>query len=87
MSSQTVYFTNPSVINGIQNQVGSTANQITTSQMNLTGALYNSSGRFVDKYTLDKGFGPYQVDCVPLLVKDTFAMPKFSQNPTSPSSV
>ncbi len=85
MSSQTVYFTNPAVISNIQSQVGTTPNQVSTSQVSLTGSLYNSLGRFVDKYTLDKGIGQYQVDCIPLVIKDTFAMPKFSTNPTSPS--
>ena len=36
-SNQNVYFTNPSVINQIQGQVGTTPNQVTTGQVNLSG--------------------------------------------------
>jgi len=85
MSSQTVYFTNPAVITGIQSQVGTIPNQVTTSQINLTGALYSSANQFVDKWTFPKGLGSYQIDCIPLAVKDTFAMPKFSQYTTNQS--
>ena len=100
MSSQTVYFTNPTVISGlesitttqtsqistIQGQVGTTANQINTSLINLTGALVNiNTKQFVDKYTYPKGLGPYQVDCIPVQVTETFPMPKFSQNSSTSS--
>ena len=78
---QTVYFTNPAVITGLQQSVGTTPGQITTNQINLTGALFNiNCTQFVDKYTLPRGLGPYQVDCIPIVLKDTFSMPKFSLN-------
>ena len=83
MATQTVNFTNPSVINSIQGLVNTSTGQVNASQVNLTGALYNSTNQFVDKYTFPKGMGPYQIDCIPMVVKDTFAMPKFSQNSSS----
>ena len=87
MSTQNVYFTAPSFVTDTQSQIGSTPNQINTGLINLTGALNNMAlNRFVDKYTIDKGIGPYQVDCIPLVVNDTFAMPKFSQNPITPNA-
>jgi hypothetical protein len=80
-SFQTVFFDSPQVINNLVSSVGTTPGQITTNQINLTGALYNTSNNhFVDKYTYDKGLGPYQVDCIPIVIKDTFACPKFSLN-------
>jgi len=102
MSSQTVYFTNPAVISGlqsttttqtsqistIQGQVGTTSNQINTSLINLTGALKNTSvNYFNDQFTFDKGMGPYQVDAIPICFNDTFTMPKFSRNLLATSSI
>ncbi len=81
MSTQTVYFNNPASITNLQQSVGTTPGQITTSLINLTGALINVNNiQFVDKYTIDKGLGNYQVDCIPIVMKDTFACPKFSGN-------
>ncbi len=49
--------------------------------INLTGAMNNLSvNRFVDKYTINNGLGPYKVDAVPITFRDTFGMPKFSNN-------
>jgi len=80
-SFQTVFFDSPQVINNLVSSVGTTPGQITTNQINLTGALYNvNCNQFVDKYTLPRGLGPYQVDCIPIVLKDTFACPKFSYN-------
>jgi len=63
MSTQTVYFDNPASIVSLQNttstiqsQIGTTANQINTSLINLTGALYNmASQQFVINILLTKG--------------------------------
>ena len=96
MSTQTVYFTNPSVISGlqsttttIQSQIGLTGSQINTSLINLTtGAVRNLSvNYFVDQFTVDKGLGPYQVDAIPICFNDIFTMPKFSRNLLATSSV
>ena len=91
--SQIVNFTQPDVINNlqssntiIQGQIGTVPNQINTSvanlsTINLTGSLYNTSvNYFYDKYTLDTGLGPYQVDAIPMCFYDVFPMPKFSRN-------
>jgi hypothetical protein len=94
MSTQTVYFNNPSSITTLQGQVGVVAGQVNTttvnattinptmiSSFNTTGAINNLSvNRFVDKYTINNGLGPYKVDAVPICFRDTFAMPKFSNN-------
>ena len=94
MSTQTVYFNNPSDITTLQGQVGDVAGQVNTSIVNATtinptmissfsttGSINNLSvNRFVDKYTINNGMGPYKVDAVPICFRDTFAMPKFSNN-------
>jgi hypothetical protein len=74
MSSQTVYFTNPATISQIQGQVGSTAGQITTGQVNATKQL------FADKYTFPGTFGPYQVDMISVVVKATVAAQLFGNS-------
>ena len=92
--SQIVNFTNPVIISSLQSssslvqgQVGTIAGQINNSSVanfstiNLTGSLYNSSiSYFNDRYTLDTGLGPYQVDAIPICFNDVFPMPKFSRN-------
>lgn len=91
MSSQTIYFDNPASITTLQGQVGGVANQVNTSVVNsaianhtiinTTGTINNLGlNRFVDKYTINNGMGPYMVDAVPITFRDTFAMPKFSNN-------
>ncbi len=88
-STQTVYFNNPADITTLQGQVGTTAGQVNTTKVNstyistfsTTGAINNLSvNRFVDKYTINNGLGPYMVDAVPICFRETIAMPKFSNN-------
>ena len=74
MSQQTVYFTNPSQITQIQNQVGTTAGQVSTNAVNitsLTGAMTNVATKFADKFTFPYGMGPYKTDIVPVQIKST----------------
>lgn len=86
MSSQTVYFNNPADITTLQGQVGSVSGQVNTQVANITslfttGAISNLSvNRFVDKYTINNGLGPYKVDAVPICFRENIAMPKFSNN-------
>ena len=89
MSTQTVYFNNPSDITTLQGQVGNVSGQVNTSKVTstmistfgTTGTINNLNlNRFVDKYTINNGMGPYMVDAVPICFRETIAMPKFSNN-------
>ena len=50
-----------------------------------TNNINNKNKIYYDNYTMPHGIGPYQVDAIPILVKDKFKMPKFTANrPTDP---
>jgi hypothetical protein len=43
-------------------------------------SLVNTREIYNDTYTYPNGIGPYQIDAIPVLLKDKFKMPKFSSN-------
>jgi len=43
-------------------------------------SLLNTREIYNDTYTYPNGIGPYQIDAIPVLLKDKFKMPKFSAN-------
>ncbi len=43
-------------------------------------SLLNTREIYNDSYTYPNGIGPYQIDAIPILIKDKFKMPKFSSN-------
>ena len=45
-----------------------------------TNKINNNKKLYEDKYTFPNGYGPYQIDAIPILIKDKFRLPKFSQN-------
>ncbi len=74
MSSQTIYFNNPSTITTLQGQVGTTSGQVVTNQLNASKQI------ITDKYTFPGTFGPYQVDMISVLVKSTIAAQLFGNS-------
>jgi len=43
-------------------------------------SLISTREIYTDRYTYPSGIGPYQIDAIPVLLKDKFKMPKFSTN-------
>ena len=43
-------------------------------------SLQSNKPLFYDKYTFPYGNGPYQIDAIPIVIKDKFKMPKYTLN-------
>ena len=78
-------------VSQVNNTVSNYDNKINTAESKVDNFLNNpvlksainvnsNKPLYYDKYTFPYGCGPYQVDAIPMLVKDKFKMPKFTRN-------
>lgn len=68
------------------NLIGNTASLSVDASKNLVtdanSITFSNKKIYADKYTLPTPTGPYNVDCIPIQIKDQFLMPKFGANRT-----
>jgi len=80
-------------LNNLSNNLNDLSNNFNDFKVNgsidnlTTNKINNSKKLYEDKYTFLNGYGPYQIDAIPILIKDKFKMPKYSVNRSNDNSL